>query len=187
MNQIPSAVAGDLTTAAVGTIAPEFTLTDPVTGKTIQLSDFRGRDVLLIFLRGTWCPFCRQQLETLKANRDEIARANITVLTVACQNGAMLRRYAEKHELPFPLLPDESRAVAKSYGTHYWLTWEGFNLSHPALFILDRDGRISFAYVGKNMRDLPLPTVLGRFLKFLQEANDKADAGAADPKASPAA
>jgi peroxiredoxin len=158
---------------AVGGLAPDFSLIDPQTNTEVRLSELRGRDVLLIFFRGTWCPFCREQMAFLRDNAARLETANIAAVGVVCQNRETVKQYLEKNPLAFPLLPDESRAVAKSYGVHYWLTYEGFNLAHPSLFILDRQGVITFAHIGKNMRDLPLSRVLEQFLTFLDEANEE--------------
>jgi len=155
----------------VGDEAPDFTLPDAATGEAIHLAEFRGRDVLLVFFRGTWCPFCRAQMRVLTENYDALSRAGIQVLGVVCQRRASVARYLRASPLPFPLLADEGRAVAKSYAVHYWLSAEGFNLAKPAMFVLNRDGRITFRHVGANMRDLPLTTVLERFVGLLGQGS----------------
>jgi peroxiredoxin Q/BCP len=153
-----------------GDPALDFVLPDPVTGSDVGLSDFRQRDVLLVFFRGTWCPFCHAQMRTLRENHSRLSGANIAVVGIVCQSAASVKRYLNHNPLPFPLLVDESREVAKAYGTHYWLSLEGANLSNPAVFVLDREGRITFAHVGRNMRDLPVTAVLERFVAFLDPA-----------------
>ena len=157
---------------AVGEDAPDFSLTDPMTGTSVRLSERRGQDVLLVFFRGTWCPYCREQMALLKDNQERLWAARIAVIGVISQSAGGVKNYLTGNPLPFPLLPDENRVVARAYGTHYWLTYEGFNLSHPALFILDPQGKITFAHVGRNMSDLPLPLVLERFLSFLTQTDD---------------
>lgn len=151
----------------VGKHAPAFVLPDPVTRNSVALESFAGRDVLLLFLRGTWCPFCIQQLEVLKDNFEKLRSANVAVVAVTCQSQITVQLYLKAAPLPFPLLCDGSRAVAKQYGTHYWLSHEGFNLSHPALFILDKTRTVTFAHVGSGMADLPLPRILEKFVALL--------------------
>jgi peroxiredoxin len=153
--------------ANVGAPAPDLSLKDPMNGQTVRLSEYRGRDVMLVFFRGTWCPFCREQMRLLSENHDRLQRAGITLLGAICENPVTVRLYLNSNPLPFPLLLDGSRAAAKAMGCHYWLTHEGFNLSHPALFILDRNGVITFAHVGKSMSDLPVAAVLEKFLALL--------------------
>ncbi len=151
----------------VGKSAPVFVLPDPAAGSSVALESFAGRDVLLIFLRGTWCPFCVQQLQVLKDNFETLRGANVAVVAVVCQSQVTVRLFLKGFPLPFPLLCDGSRAVAKGYGTHYYLSHEGFNLSQPALFILDGAGTVTFAHVGRSMSDLPVARILEKFVALL--------------------
>jgi peroxiredoxin Q/BCP len=157
------------TPPTVGATAPDIALTDPQTGETRHLSDYRGKDVILVFFRGTWCPLCRDQMTVLSENHERLAKAGIVLLGVICENPVTVRHYLKNNPLPFPLFLDGSRAAAKAMGCHYWLTYEGFNLSHPALFILDQYGVITFSHIGRNMSDLPVTTVLEKFFGFLNE------------------
>lgn len=165
----PEAVPARPRPTLVGRPAPDFALPDPVSGGTVSLGDFAGRDVLLIFLRGTWCPFCVEQLRNLTAQHERLTACGISVVAVVCQAQATVRRYLKVRPVPFPVLCDGSRAVAKAYGTHYWLTHEGFNLSHPALFVLDRAGRVTFQHVGRSMGDLPVSFLLDKFCSLLEQ------------------
>lgn len=150
--------------------APAFALADPVTGETVSSTDYAGRDVLLLFLRGTWCPYCVAQLQTLRQNFAALERAQIAVVAVVCQSRWSVRLSLQASPLPFPLLCDTTRRVARAYGTHYLLSHEGFNLSHPALFVLDKTQTVTFAHVGRGMSDLPLGVILDKFLGFLPDA-----------------
>ena len=157
--------------ACVGSASPPFTLTEPISDTIVSLADFQGRDTLLVFFRGTWCPFCVEQMRLLSQNQARLDAANIALVGVVCQSAEGVARFLMQSPLPFPLLPDETRAVAKSYGVHYYFSLEGFNLAHPALFILDKSHRITFRHVGRNMQDLPVERILGKFLSFLEQTN----------------
>jgi peroxiredoxin len=154
----------------VGDPAPAFTLPDPVHGGPVALLEAPPRDTLLVFLRGTWCPYCRTQLRLLAESYPRLEAAGIRVVAVSCQSPAALRAYLSQTPLPFPLLADANRRVAMAWGVHYWLGWDGFHLARPALFVLDRGGRVAFAHVGRNMRDLPLTLLLEKFLGFVGDA-----------------
>ncbi len=159
-------------TPHTGDIAPDFTLPDAATGQEYRRAQWAGEDVLLVFFRGTWCPFCREQMRVLRDNHDRLAAGGVRVAGIICQSAASVRRYLEANPLPFPLLVDESRSVAKAYGVHYWLSWEGVNLASPAVFILDATERITFVHVGRNMSDLPVTAVIERFVGFLGAVPD---------------
>ena len=154
----------------VGDLAPDFSLCQPLSETLIRLADYDGQDVLLVFFRGTWCPNCRKQFQVLTENQERLRKAHIVTVGVICQGEGSVRRYLQENPLPFPLLIDGKRAVAKRYGVHYWFSLEGFNLANPALFILDRSRRITFAYRGKNQFDLPLSAILEKFIALLDSA-----------------
>ena len=161
---------------AVGEAAPDFALPDAATGAECRPAQFAGRDVLVVFFRGTWCPFCRQQMRVLTENYPRLERARVQVLGVVCQSPASVRRHLDANPLPFPLLVDARREAAKAYGVHYYLSWDGVNLARPSLFVLDGEGRITFRYVGGNMRDLPVTSVLERFVRLLDGGGTTAPA-----------
>jgi thioredoxin-dependent peroxiredoxin len=129
---------------------------------------------LVLFLRGTWCPFCRVQLDALARAQPRLEQANIQSVAIACQSAGSVQRWSEKNPLPFLLLADESRAVARAWGTHYFLSWDGINLSRPALFVVGADGCVLFSHVGRRMDDLPVDLLLARFLQYLlpEESSD---------------
>lgn len=159
------------TKVRAGDTAPLFALPDardPDKSRMVSLSQFAGQDVLLIFFRGTWCPFCREQMRVLTENQARLEAARMQVIGVVCQSRASAGRWLAANPLPFPLLADERRAVARAYGVHYYLSLEGFNLARPSLFILDRAGIVTFAYVGRNMTDLPVTSVIEKFVVLLE-------------------
>jgi peroxiredoxin len=116
-------------------------------------------------------------MRLLTQNHGRLQASGIVVVGVVCQNFASVTRWITANPLPFPLLVDERREVARAYGVHYWLSAEGFNLARPSLFVLDAGGQITFRYVGRNMRDLPVTTVLERFVGLL--GNPQAPAASA--------
>lgn len=79
--------------------------------------------------------------------------------------------------LNVPLFTDTNRTAAKAFGVHYWLRYDGFNLAHPALFIVGPDGQTLVSYVSKSMSDLPVGHLLEKFLSFMkQPALENSDA-----------
>ncbi|MES2462649.1 MAG: peroxiredoxin family protein [Armatimonadota bacterium] len=170
-NPAPRSGIQDSRQPGIGAIAPEFTLTHPAGKSSVSLSDFSEQNVLIVFFRGTWCPNCRRQFRVLCENHDRLTKSGIAVVGVVCQSSGSVGRFLSGSPLPFPLLVDESRTVARLYGVHYWLSYEGFNLANPSLFILDRCRRVMFAYRGKNQSDLPIGSVLEKFVDLLETEN----------------
>ena len=66
---------------AAGTVAPSFTLKD-INGKSVSLSDFRGKQVVLHFW-ASWCPDCREETPQLKAAQAAADPSKVVFVSVS--------------------------------------------------------------------------------------------------------
>ena len=66
-----------------------------------------------------------------------------------------MRRYIEEVGLPFEILIDETREVAKQYGV--WHAWglDAYNIARPAVFLMDREGRIHYSFIASRQNQYP--------------------------------
>lgn len=131
----------------LGDSAPEFALPDPLTGEIVRLTDLRGKPLLLYFGRGTWCPTCRQWMDTLQRNAAEFASRRARVVCIMAQNPAGMRPYLEAKHYPFLVLADETRDVVKEYGVYVLANFESINIARPANFVLDAAAKIRFIHI----------------------------------------
>ena len=60
------------------------------------------------------------------------------VLSIVGQWPREVRRYAETHDITFPLLTDKEREVIKNYGVYHWLGLDAYNIARPATFVIDK-------------------------------------------------
>jgi peroxiredoxin len=69
----------------------------------------------------------------------------------------VVRRYVEEVGLPFEILIDETREVAKAYGV--WHAWglDAYNIARPAVFLIDRAGVIHYSYIASRQSQYPSP------------------------------
>lgn len=131
----------------VGEIAPDFTLADDQ-GHSTTLSQYRGRKaVVLVFYPADQTPGCTAQLCEMRDSYAELAEAGVEVFGVNPGSEASHRRFSERQSLPFRLLVDRERQVAKLYRTQ--LGWGPLGLTMRSVYGIDRDGRIVFARSGK--------------------------------------
>ena len=86
------------------------------------------------------------------------------MVAVVAQNSAGVRRYVEESGLPFHILVDESRAVTKQYGVWHRLGLDAWNISRPALFVIDRTGVIRAVFVGESQEEFPANEEIARAL-----------------------
>ena len=107
----------------LGAAAPDFALSDVVTGKQVRRDDFRGRKALLVMFICTHCPYVKhieKGLASLGADYDGkpvgiVAISSNDADNYPDDNPAGLKRQAQKLAFRFPYLYDESQAVAKAY------------------------------------------------------------------------
>lgn len=138
----------------IGNPAPEFSLPDQ-DGNTTHLSDFRGkRDLLLIFVRGDWCPGCHMMLRTYQRESHRFKEKNILCMAIGPDPVGVNRAMVEKLGLDFKVLSDEGQRIAQTYGcrldddenlhpvkeSHQYQ--EGIPL--PASFLVDKNGIVRY-------------------------------------------
>ena len=99
----------------VGTLAPDFTLTDK-DGNDISLSDFRGQKVVLYFYPRDNTPGCTRQACAFAATYEGFKEKNIKVIGISKDSVASHLKFAEKYSLPFTLLSDPELIAIKAYG-----------------------------------------------------------------------
>ena len=85
---------------------------------------------------------------------DEYTALQAVVIGVAGQWPREVRKYADRHNIRFPLLTDKNRDVIKNYGVHHRLGIDAYNIARPATFVIDKNEVIQFMYVGSHQFDL---------------------------------
>src|ERR1017187_10518581 len=107
----------------LGTTASDFKLPDVVSGKTYSLKDFAGKKALLVMFMCQHCPYIKHiQGELTKLGKD-YATKDIAIVGISANDAdnypddspAELKKNAKAQGFVFPLLHDESQAVAKAY------------------------------------------------------------------------
>lgn len=98
-----------------GDQAPDFELSDQ-DGQPVRLSSLRGKTVVLYFYPKADTPGCTTQACGIRDRRADYEAADAVVLGVSPDEPAKLRKFADKHGLPFTLLADADHEVAEAYG-----------------------------------------------------------------------
>ena len=126
-----------------GELAPDFTL-NVTPDQTLSLSDLRGRPVILAFYPADWSPVCGDQMGLYNEILPEFRKFGAELLGISVDGPWCHRAFAEARRLHFPLLADfePKGMVARQYGAYR--TKEG--VSQRALFVVDRNGVISWSY-----------------------------------------
>lgn len=103
----------------VGDPAPQFTATavggSYGVGAPVSLRDFEGQTIVLYFYPKDDTPGCTRQACGLRDAWNQLSERAV-VFGVSPDSAKRHQRFIEKYELPFPLISDESKAVAQAYG-----------------------------------------------------------------------
>ncbi|MEP0846825.1 MAG: peroxiredoxin [Phycisphaerae bacterium] len=143
--------------------APDFTLLDQ-DGQPVTLSAlYGGGPVLLVFYRGSWCPFCVSELRGLSRSYDELQTAGVRVVAVSVDPPQHSQQAVERLGLRFPILSDSERSVIHKYGVvHRGGGPGGEDIAIPAHFLIDRHGRIVWRRIAGRIQDRPDPREIVR-------------------------
>jgi peroxiredoxin len=147
-------------TPAVGSKAPDFTLSTP-TGKTVTLStEQSGHDLVLVILRGFpgyQCPYCVKQVHDFADHTSDFKAKNTRVLLVYPGPPADLDQHAKEFlekqaELPsnVVLVIDPDYKVTNLYGLRWAAPHE---TAYPSTFILDKKGMVVFEKISHSHGD----------------------------------
>ncbi len=132
-----------MTKLQAGDTAPEFTLTDQ-NGKSVALSDFKGKKILLYFYPKAMTPGCTTQACSIRDAKDELLGKGVVGIGISPDPYERLKRFEEKQGLNFTLLSDSDHKIAEAYGT-----WDKKSLYGKIVtgivrssFLIGEDGKI---------------------------------------------
>ena len=99
----------------IGMKAPVFTLQDK-DGKSVSLSDFLGKKVVLYFYPKDNTPGCTRQACAFGAAYGAFRAKGVEVIGISKDSVASHQKFADKYELPFVLLSDPKLEAIEAYG-----------------------------------------------------------------------
>lgn len=122
-----------------GDKAPPFIAKD-VTGKTVKLADFKGKQNVLLFVWSTECPVSTGELPALQKLQEAHKKKPLVMLgaSVDSLGAAQLSKWARDRKLNLRLLRDPARDLADRYETAIT----------PTFFLIDKQGIIQSRYAG---------------------------------------
>lgn len=126
----------------IGALAPNFTLKS-VTGENLRLGEYAG-DVRVVIFTASWCGSCNDALRALQELHPKMQKYGYQSWAIHLdQDAGAARDTARQLKLGYPVLMDNEGRVAR----RYWID------DLPALFLIDRDGRIRDVLEGDDVRN----------------------------------
>ena len=159
---------------SIGEKAPGFTAKDNQ-GNTISLASLLKKgEVVLLFYRGQWCPYCNKQLSNLNDSLTGISTKGATLLAVTPETMENVTKTIGKTKASFPIISDNELAIMKiyqvafqvdqptqdrykNYGIDFMVAngSNGANLPVPATYVIGKDGKIKYVFFNPDYRQRP--------------------------------
>jgi peroxiredoxin len=154
--------------------APDFKGTDQ-NGTKIRLKDiWKKGDVVLLFYRGQWCPYCNRQLKQLQDSLSFITAKGATVIAVTPEKPENIKKTISKTNVGFSIVHDEGLKIMKSYDVAFTVDEKtvgrykgggidlnevngsnGPTLPVPAVYIIDNGGFIKYRFFENDYKKRP--------------------------------
>jgi peroxiredoxin len=151
--------------------APEFKGTDQ-SGVPISLKELRKKGpVVVLFYRGNWCPYCNKELKRFQDSLNLITDKGAQVIAITPEGSDGITKTIEKTGAVFPILTDADMKISKSYAVAYDVDdrtlgryknagidlfvlngQKQAQLPVPAVYIVNKEGSISFRYFDADYR-----------------------------------
>ena len=139
----------------IGSKAPDFSLFDS-DKKKVNLSDFIGKNILLLFFPQAFTSTCTKELCAVRDDISRYSNANAQVVGISVDSVFTLKKYKEEQQYNFPLLSDFNKEVSARYDSLYdnWIL-DMKGVSKRSAFIIDKTGFIQYAEVLESAGDVP--------------------------------
>ena len=152
----------------LGTEAPDFSLTDVISGKAVSLKSFANKKALLVMFICQHCPYVQHVKEELVRLGKDYTHREIGIVAVSSNDATSypddapgeLKKMAASLGFTFPLLYDENQATAKAYTA----------ACTPDFFLFDKNRQLVYRGQLDDSRPGSGKPVTGRDLRAAIEA-----------------
>ena len=135
------------TTLKVGQKAPAFSLKNS-DGKTVKLSDFKGKKVVLYFYPRDMTPGCTTEACNFRDDYSALQKKGVEVIGVSADDVASHKKFADKYSLPFTLVSDPEHAMIEKYGA--WAEKSMYGKKYWGVaritYLIDEEGKIAHVF-----------------------------------------
>ncbi|WP_163971037.1 thioredoxin-dependent thiol peroxidase [Oceanobacillus halotolerans] len=149
----------------IGIEAPNFTLPNQ-DGELVNLSDFRGKHVVLYFYPKDMTPGCTTEACDFRDAQKSFQDLDAVIIGVSPDPVERHQKFIDKHDLPFMLLADEDHKVAEAYDV--WKLKKNFGKEYYGIerstFIIDKEGKMR-----KEYRKVKVKGHVQEALEFIRE------------------
>lgn len=132
-----------MTTLQIGEKAPDFSVKNQ-NGEQVQLSDFKGKKIVIFFYPKASTPGCTAEACNLRDNYQMFLNKGYEIIGVSADGEKRQKNFSNKNHLPFSLLADEEKKMINAYGVWGPKKFMGreYDGIHRTTFVIDEQGTI---------------------------------------------
>ena len=138
---------------SVGDAAPQITLSD-APGNEVSVDWSQGPTVILFFPLA-FSGVCQEEFCTIRDDWAAWTGLNAKVYGISIDSCFVVAKFRELENLPFPLLSDFNKTTCTEWGTLLEDLMGQKGVSTRAAFVVDREGRVTYAAIQDNPGELP--------------------------------
>ncbi|MCZ4696073.1 peroxiredoxin-like family protein [Ancylomarina euxinus] len=147
----------------IGQKAPEFEAFDQNGSKFNSADILKEKQLIVVFYRGQWCPYCNRHLSELQNHLEDFREAGAQIVAISPEQTENINKTVEKTKAEFPVLWDKDNTIMKAFGVDFILPetlqnkykeyeidliWDNGNSSQtlpvPATFVIGTNGKIKY-------------------------------------------
>jgi len=144
-----------LSVLEAGTSAPDFSLLRALGEDPVTLSGHRGEPVVLMFVPLAFSGVCTKEFCHVAENWGEWGSLGARIYGISIDSPFVNRKWGEEMGVPFPILSDFNKTAAAAYGVLREELAGLRGIADRSVFVVDRDGRISYSWVSEDPHVLP--------------------------------
>jgi len=148
------------------TKAPDFSLTAD-DNSVHSLNQYVGKPLVLLFLRGKFCPTTRKFLLEWQDFNRRIHTLKANLVAISYDSVSVQQELKKQYDIRFPLLSDPDLAVSKEYGVYLDTNKAGERYGEPAVVILDKEGKVAYSLISSGPKGLPGPEYMANMLIYM--------------------
>lgn len=114
--------------------------------RTIEIDQIlKNGPVVLVFIRGTWCPFCRMHLGRLRNWVERLKHRKATIIVVSSESVEKINLWLAENPVTYLFASDEELLLSNYFGVHI----DPNDYANAATFLIDSNRTIRVAYKGR--------------------------------------
>ena len=150
----------------VGASVPSATVRNADGAELDLATEVAGKPTLVIFYRGSWCPYCNKHLAALQELEPQLLALGYQILALSPDESAGLQTMKDKNHLSYRLLSDHGMKASEAFGLAFRIApamvekYKTYGIALPtvpgdpnarwlpvpAAYVIGRDGKVKFVY-----------------------------------------